>query len=278
MRIKSKRLTARSNNYIIKKGRSIATSWVYVILISAFLVSCGSKKAAIATATESNLSAKQIIRNHYRNDADFETLRGRIKIDYADDHTSQGFSVSMRMKKDEAIWLSATLSVVKVLITPDRVSFYNKLDNTYFDGDYALLNKLLGTEVNYTMVQNLLLGQSILDLKDQRFDASVSSDYYQLTPNRQQELYKLLFLLEPRNFKMAVQQLSQPEKGRILNIAYESYQQVEGIVVPDKISLEAQDGTVLTKIDLEYRSLEFNERLSFPYNIPNGFTPIELDR
>ena len=243
----------------------------------ALLSSCGSKKVVSDSAVESDLSARQIIRNHYRNDVNFETLRGRVKIDYADAATNQGFSVSLRMKKDEAIWLSATLSVVKVLITPERVSFYNKLDNTYFDGDFALLNKLLGTEVNFDMVQNLLLGQSIFDLKDQRYTASVSENYYLLTPDRQMELFKLLFLLEPNNFKMAVQQLSQPEKGRILNIAYESYQEISGKVVPDKISLEALDGAAVTRINLEYRNLEFDERLSFPYNIPNGFKPIELD-
>ena len=262
----------------IKRVQRFISAGFSVISLMLILSSCGTKKVATGGAVESDMSARQIIKNHYRNDIDFETLRGRIKIDYSDGDTQQGFSVSMRMKKDEAIWLSATLSVVKVLITPDRVSFYNKLDNTYFDGDFALLNDLLGTEVDFKMVQNLLLGQSIVDLKGQRYNASVAENFYQLKPDKQLELYKLLFLLEPDNFKMAVQQLSQPEKGRILNIAYESYQEVGGKVIPDKISLEAQDGTALTRIDLEYRSLEFNERLSFPYDIPNGFSPLELDR
>ncbi|WP_224488250.1 DUF4292 domain-containing protein [Robertkochia flava] len=265
----------------VRKGFSLVhkiRSGAGILLLAALVLSsCGSKKMVTSGETKSNLSAKQIIRNHYQNDVDFETLRGRVKVDYTDGNSDQGFSVSLRMKKDEAIWLAATLSVVKVLITPDRVSFYNKLDNTYFDGDFTLLNELLGTEVNFTMVQNLLLGQSIYDLKDQRYTASIAENLYQLKPDRQLELFKLLFLLEPSNFKIALQQLSQPEKGRILNIAYESYQDVEGKVVPDKISLEALDGAEITRIDLEYRNLEFDQQVTFPYSIPIGYKPIELE-
>ncbi|MBL7471791.1 DUF4292 domain-containing protein [Robertkochia sp. 1368] len=241
------------------------------------LSSCGSKRAVASGEVDGKLNAKQIIRNHYKNDLDFETLRARVKVDYDDGKADQGFALSLRMKKDEAIWLSATLSVVKVLITPERVSFYNKLDNTYFDGDFELLNKILGTEVDFYMVQNLLLGQSIFDLKEQRYTASVAQNRYQLKPDKELELFKLLFLLEPSNYKIALQQLSQPEKGRILNIAYESYQDVGGKVVPDKIVLNAQDGPSVTTIDIEYRNLEFDQKLNFPYNIPSGFKPVELD-
>lgn len=274
---KERKLKTRSDKKVYNSLYGFTKAVCVLCVATLLLTSCGSKKVVAKGDTASDMSARQIIKNHYRNDVNFETLRGRVKIDYSDGAADQGFSVSMRMKKDEAIWLAASLSVVKVLITPERVSFYNKLDNTYFDGDFALLNDLLGTEVNFEMVQNLLLGQSIVDLKDQRYTASVAENLYQLKPDRQLELYKLLFLLEPSNFKIALQQLSQPEKGRILNIAYESYQEVEGKVVPDKIVLQAQDGTGLTRIDLEYRNLEFDQNLSFPYSIPNGYKPIELE-
>ena len=127
------------------------------------------------------------------------------------------------------------------------------------------------------MVQNLLLGQSVMDLNQQRYTASVAGDLYQLKPDRSDELYKLLFLLEPNHFKMAGQQLSEPHNGRMLNIAYESYQDVGGKVIPDKMVLRATDGVAQTKIELEYRNVEFNQNISFPYRIPDGYKALELD-
>ena len=32
---------------------------------------------------------------------------------------------------------------------------YNKLDNTYFDGDYGYLSDMLGTELDFKKLQNL---------------------------------------------------------------------------------------------------------------------------
>ena len=47
-----------------------------------FLVSCKSTKNVIESGKASEkLSAKQVIRQHQKNDAEFKTLQGRVKID-----------------------------------------------------------------------------------------------------------------------------------------------------------------------------------------------------
>ncbi|WP_456868105.1 DUF4292 domain-containing protein [Galbibacter sp. BG1] len=252
------------------------TSVTIFTTILLFATSCGSKNVLGVGELKSNLSAKSIIGNHYKNELDFETLTGRIKIDYSDGENSQGTTVSIRMKKDEAIWMSATLSVVKVLITPTRVSFYNKLDNTYFDGDFSYLNKLLGTELNFEMVQNLLLGQAVFDLNKEPYYASSVANKYQLKPEKQSELFKTLFLLEPTYFKMSLQQISQPSKNRLLSIDYKNYQTVDGKILPNEIEINAVDKEHKNRIEIEYNSVEFNRDVSFPYSIPSGFKQVEI--
>ncbi|MEH6703154.1 MAG: DUF4292 domain-containing protein [Galbibacter orientalis] len=252
------------------------TSVTIFTTILLFTTSCGSKNVLGVGELKSNLSAKNIIGNHYKNELDFETLTGRIKIDYSDGENSQGTTVSIRMKKDEAIWMSATLSVVKVLITPTRVSFYNKLDNTYFDGDFSYLNKLLGTELNFEMVQNLLLGQAVFDLNKEPYYASSVANKYQLKPEKQSELFKTLFLLEPTYFKMSLQQISQPSKNRLLSIDYKNYQTVDGKILPNEIEINAVDKEHKNRIEIEYNSVEFNRDVSFPYSIPSGFKQVEI--
>ncbi|EIJ38394.1 hypothetical protein JoomaDRAFT_1379 [Galbibacter orientalis DSM 19592] len=252
------------------------TSVTIFATILLFTTSCGSKNVLGIGELKSNLSAKNIIGNHYKNELDFETLTGRIKIDYSDGENSQGTTVSIRMKKDEAIWMSATLSVVKVLITPTRVSFYNKLDNTYFDGDFSYLNKLLGTELNFEMVQNLLLGQAVFDLNKEPYYASSVANKYQLKPEKQSELFKTLFLLEPTYFKMSLQQISQPSKNRLLSIDYKNYQTVDGKILPNEIEINAVDKEHKNRIEIEYNSVEFNRDVSFPYSIPSGFKQVEI--
>lgn len=256
--------------------------WKVIVYMGVLVIvlassSCKSKNVLVGGEVESDIKPQRIIENHYKNDLDFKTMSGRVKIDYSDGKGSQGVTVSLRVKKDEVIWLSAPLSVIKIMITPDRVQFYNKLDNTYFDGDFSYLEELLGTKLDFQMVQNLLLGQAILDLRDQKYYAATVSDHYQLKPVRQSDKYKTLFLLEPSNFKMMLQQISQPSALRMLSITYKNYQKVTGKVLPNQIEIKAVDKEHKNQIDIEYNNVVFDKELNFPFSIPSGFKPVELE-
>lgn len=250
-----------------------------ILSIMALLVfSCKSAKVISDGTVDSRLSSKAVIKSHYQQATDFKTLSGKIKIDYSDGEDSQGFTVSLRMQKDKAIWISAPLGIVKAYITPSRVSFYNKLENQYFDGDFSYLSDLLGTEVDFDVLQNLLMGQAIVDLRNEKYIISIFDDTYRLVPKNPGALFKSFFQIEPRNFKMAVQQLSQPLKKRFLQIRYNNYQSIEQRVLPNEIRILAQQEDAENEITLEYRNLELNKSVNFPYKIPKGFKELVLNK
>ena len=236
---------------------------------------CKSAKSVTGGEVDSRLSTKRIIENHYANQLEFKTLSGRVKIDYSDGEDAQGVTVSLRMEKDEVIWISAPLGMVKAHITPERVSFYNKLQNEYFDGDFSYLSDLLGTDLDFTKVQNLLLGTAVLDMRDEKYTSTINGSNYQLKPKKARELFKILFQLEPGNFKIHSQEIAQPENNRLLTAEY-TYQDISGSVLPNEIHIVALENNENTKIDLSFRSLELNRPLNFPYKIPKGFDEIIL--
>lgn len=242
-----------------------------------FIISCKSKKITSDTAADKSMSAKSIIRTHYQNQINFNTLSGRMKINYFDGESSKGTTVSFRMEKDKAIWISATLGIVKAYITPNRVSFYNKLQNEYFDGDFSYLSSMLGTEIDFEKLQNLLLGQALFDLRISKYDVNVSESDYILKPKRPQDLFKTLYQIEPKDFKMSLQQLSQPLKKRLLDIEYKNYQKIDKKVLPNEIEITAIEANTKNIIKLDYRSMEFNRILNFPYKIPKGYKKIILE-
>ncbi|TMM58899.1 DUF4292 domain-containing protein [Maribacter algarum] len=243
-----------------------------------FVISCKSNKVLTGGAANENLSAKTIIKTHYQNEIDFKTLRGKMKIEYSNGEDNQGVSVSLRMEKNKAIWISAPFGMVKAYITPNRVSFYNKLENEYFDGDFSYLSNLLGTELDFQKVQNLLLGQALLDLTEEKYDLEVADRNYQLKPRKAAELFKILFQIEPKNFKIATQQLSQPLKKRLLEIDYQNYQKISQYVLPNSIFITAIDKDIKNTIAIEYRNIEFNNPMNFPYKIPKGYKEIVLTK
>ena len=240
------------------------------------LTSCGSARVIADGNIDDSLSIRSVIRNHEDGEVDFNTLSGRLGIDFSDGNDSQSVTVSLRMKRDEVIWLSAPLGVIKVLITPERVSFYNKLNNEYFDGDYSYLNRLLGSEIDFGKLQNLLLGQAIVTLQGRKYDLQYAPDSYELKPKPSIEFYKLFLKIEPKHFRLASQQVAQPEQKRLMEVRYASYQQIQGEVLPDKVHIAAIDHEDRITIGITYKQLELNRELRFPYKIPNGFDPVAL--
>jgi hypothetical protein len=249
-----------------------------LVLLSLFIVSCGSRKGVKGIATK-NAEAANIINKHYQNEVDFNTLTGKLKTVYQSEDRTQSVNLSFRMKKDTAIWMSASVlgfPVAKAYITPSRVSYYEKVSQTYFDGDFRLLSDLLGTPLDFQKLQNLLIGQAIYDLREEEYEFSQTAKGFQFMPS-EEGLIKKMFLLNPKTFMTSAQQLAQVENNKSVTVTYSDYQEVEGRIFPEEISIIANESGNSTRIELTYRSLEFNPgELSFPFDIPSGYEEISL--
>ena len=183
------------------------------------------------------------------------------------------------MEKDKAIWMSASIlgfPVAKVYITPTSVSYYEKVTQSYFDGDFRLVSDFLGTPLDFQKLQNLLIGQAIYDLRTEEYDFTQSPRGFQFVQDEEAADMKKMFLLDSRTLKAAAQQLAQVSENRSLTVTYSDYQVVDGIVFPEEIRIIANEGGSSTNIEITYRSISFNEEVSFPFDIPSGYEEISL--
>lgn len=255
------------------------TRILLLIIVSAtFIFSC---KSAKRTATlDAGINSAELINFHKNTEPRFTTLASRVNVNYDDGSRAQNITVSLRMKKDETIWVSASIlgiSIARLLITPDNVSYYETINRTYFDGDFSLLSSWLGVDVDFQMVQNILLGQAVFPLNSNQYEASVFGQNYRLTPKIQHTLFKHIFLVNPSNNRMASQQIMQPEEQRVLTVDYASYQNAGFFLFPKEIRLNAIEQTDQTRIILDFRTVDVNPELSFPFRIPDRYEQIRLD-
>ncbi|MCR9182138.1 MAG: DUF4292 domain-containing protein [Flavobacteriaceae bacterium] len=250
-----------------------------VIFLSTLLLSCGTARKA-STALDKGISAKELIDLHKKSEARFKTIASRVQVNYDDGETSQSVTVSLRMQKDETIWVSASIlgiTMAKLLITPEKVSYYETIDKTYFDGNFSLLSRWLGVDIDFEMAQNILLGNAVFHLNDKNYLVSVTDINYKLTPKKQVELFQHIFLLNPANFRMASQQVAQPNEQRILTVDYISYQEAGNHIYPKEIRLNAIEQSRQTRIILDYRNIDVNPVVTFPFRIPGGYQEITID-
>lgn len=249
-----------------------------VLILMLVFTSCKSSKTAVGNSVAiKSISANKVSKKHLQNGFHKKTVEARLKVTYEDDRNKQNLSVKLRIDKDEVIWLNATyigVIVARVKITPNSVDYYEKINKTYFTGSFEMLNNMLGADVNFTQLQNLLLGQAIFDLNAQKYKAVIDSDSHLLLPLEQKALFDILFWINPIHFKLDKQELNSLIKNQTLRVVYKKYTKIDDETFPKNIEIRAKGNDRFTNIDIEYRSVIFNKVFSTPFEVPNGYKQV----
>lgn len=250
----------------------------FLLIIS--LVSCKSKKVLLESDATGSKTADSIIKNHYDNKKDFSTLYIKANAKYKDDKQSQSVTADIRIKNNEKILVSVRflgITMAKALITPTEVKYYEKLGGKYFEGNYAALSQWLGTDLDYSKVQNMLLGYAFDDLNKSKYDVSIVEKMFKLADKKNQTTQKNYYF-EAENFALKRQEIIQSNENRMLQINYNEYHKVSDVIFPLNYKIEATQDKGKNTIEIDYKNITINEDLSFPYNVPEGYDRIYIEK
>jgi hypothetical protein len=249
-----------------------------LLLASVVLVSCKSKQLLASSGANETISAQKIIDNHYNNKFDFSTLYIKANAKYKDEKQSQGVTAEIKIKKNEKILVSVRflgITMAKALITPESVQYYEKINGSYFEGDYGTLSKWLGSDLDFDKVQNMLLGKALDNLNTSNYKASISDKLYKLVDTKDASTQKEYFF-EAEQFLVKKQEITQAQQSRKLMIAYPEYQKQNDLFFPLQLNIEANHEDKSTTIDIDYKSISVNEEFTFPYSVPSGYERIYI--
>ena len=242
-------------------------------------MSCKSTKVVTNEATVEDIAASRLVNQYYSNTASYNTLAAKLRVKYKDKKNSQTVTVSLRMEKDKTIWMSASIlgiSLAKAMVTPDRVAYYEKVGGTYFDGDFSLLSTYFGVDMDFEQLQRLLTGETVYDLREGNYVLAQTDNLYQLTPKKQLDILNLFFFIDPQNFRLKQQQVTQPRDNLSLNVDYRSYQKIAEQTFPENLFIEVTEYDDRTTIEIDFRTIDVNASVRFPFKIPSGYKAIEF--
>jgi hypothetical protein len=165
--------------------------------------------------------------------------------------------------------------MAKALITPNEVKYYEKINGTYFEGNYDALSRWLGTDLDFNKIQNMLIGQPIDDLSKGNYSFAETEKFYKL--NAVEDKTEKSFFFEEEHFLLKKQEISQPQKERSFEANYPSFQDFASGIFPGSLTINAYQKKRKTTIIVDYNSITFNEDLSFPYSVPDGYDRISVN-
>lgn len=253
----------------------------YITLVSVFLIGCKATKGVKDTGTTKKMSTTEIITTHHSKLATFSSLKAALNINLTTAEKDEKLTASLRIQKDEKIWMSIGkmgIPGAKLLITPTKVQYYNKIDHTYFDGDYSIISSWLGANLNFAQLQSVLIGESMFTLEPTQYDSEVLDDGYLLRPETIDPLIEHYITINPSNFKLKSQEIAQPKELRIFTVDYNSYQNVAEQLIPLLINMTMVEKTSETQIDITYRNVSLNQELRFPFKIPSNYKDIQIEK
>jgi hypothetical protein len=238
---------------------------------------------------------RQLINDMRKSEFHFEWFSGKLDCEASDDSSKVNFDVTVRIRRDSVIWMmisepSLGIPVARVLITKDSVKFIQKLpQEKCFKGDFILLSNLLQNEVDYDMIQSLLIGNSASFYEeDEKLNSSVNKAEcnYILSTIRKRKLNKVLnnpqtppsdplqtITLDPVSFKI-MKILFIDAQNRTFTANYSEFSPEDSLMFPHKALFFARGAQKSARLDVTYKKVKLNQPLEFPFNFPDDCQPI----
>ncbi|MGK7393351.1 MAG: DUF4292 domain-containing protein [Candidatus Cyclobacteriaceae bacterium M3_2C_046] len=245
--------------------------WWGVVLLGIIVTgsSC-SKKVSVSDYYKKN---KKFEIQHF----DFDYLSSRARVRYNDGSKNMVLNANIRIKKDSIIWVSLSpalgIEVARGLITPDSIAFLNRVEKEYKVYDYALLSKQFNFNINFHLLQSMILGN--MPKETNLNDRMKKNKGYYLV---EQEIgpFTIENYISSKTMKVEKVIMMEHPSNNSLVFAYDDFQVIEKMIFPysSDISLNyhTADAEASTKVNIAYSRIDLgDEKLNFPFNVPDKY-------
>ena len=262
-----------------------------LVVFSVVLLSCRSTKkiqtaivhkdttAVAGPVTEANGKEDSLkfisetISKLQANRIDYTTFSGKVNVDYqGTDGKKYDVNANIRMYKDSVIWISVTavfgIEGLRAYITKDSVKLINKQDKVVTLRSVAYLQEITRLPLNLSTLQDILVGNPVF------IDSNIVS-YNRSGTNISLvsigQFFKNLLTLNA-DYRIDNSKLDDvdPSRSRTCNLSYGDYDTRKNIPFATTRRITVSEKTKLD-IKLDFKSFEFNETLSFPFQVPKSY-------
>lgn len=262
-----------------------------VFIVISFFTSCKSTKniqspiitkdtikteiVTTDTLAEDTVTTLKNIYSYLQNSRiNISTFSAKIDVTYNDgEGGSNNVTAHIRMQYDSIIWFSVTgllgLEGVRGLITHDSVKLIDKQKKIYKSQSISYLQEIVKLPLDLVSLQDLILGNPVFwNDNISSFNRSGGTVALMSIGNF---FTNLLTVNEDNNFIIS-SNLDEIEKegNRKSFLGYTDYENKKGINFSTNRIIRVTEKKVID-IELEFKQYNFNETLSFPFNVPKNY-------
>ena len=204
----------------------------------------------------------------------YTTFTAKVNVDYrGGDGRAYNVNAIVRMYKDSAIWVSANallgIEAMRVLITKDSVKMLDKLNKTYTARSLDYLQDLTDLPLDLATLQDLIIGNPVF-LDSNIVSYSRNNNTVSLLSIGQ--FFKGLATFEEEDNELMHSKLDDVNltRNRTADLTYADYSDKKGPSFSTRRRIAVAEKNRLD-ISLDFRQYDFNQEVSFPFNIPKNY-------
>ena len=274
--------------YLLESGKSIL---LLTLLFALFMVSCRSARSVIKEPIK-EYGADYLFEKLKENELKFDWFSAKFNLDLVIDNKKNSLSGQIRVRKDSVIWLSFSpalgIEMARLIITTDTVKFINRINKTYFSGDENIVNDFLDSNIDFDVIQSILLGNDLTYYENGKFRATYDSKEYHLVTGGRQKLKKYVktqadverifiqnIFLNPETFKITQMKIKELKKeNKKLDASYSDFNYIENQLFPHKVFYDlVADKNI--QVNLRYSKIVIDKPQVFPFKVSSKYTRMQ---
>jgi hypothetical protein len=240
-----------------------------IVLVSSVLIfsSCGKKLLPTSSIEEEYALEK----------FDFQYLQSKSKVKFKSPDKSLSSSATIRMKKDSIIWVSVSpifgIEAARGFISQDTVVFMDRVNGDVYRYNYESLSSTLNFEVNFEMIQSIILGNQVFDFKR---DDNFSKRLGELKIGQTRGRFELQTFAMEENRKVSSVKVKEIPDGSKMEIIFSDFNIVANQAFPFMANVEiiakGSSGEESTNVEISHSKVEVGTTpISFPFSVPSKY-------
>lgn len=264
---------------------------ISLLMLFIFFWSCKSSEKARRSSLEGK-KTEYLIEQMKQNEFNFDTFSAKAVITLKQDGKKNTFKSNIRIKKDSVIWISITplfgIELARVMITNDTVKVINRVEKEYFIGDYEYINQRFNIDLEFQVIQALMLGNSIAFELDDKIKFSIDKEDYYLGNLRKSKARKaddkprkiekqkdevVSLWINQENFRIDKFLFSDLSADRFILGEYKNQMEIDEQHLPEYLHFELQSQKP-SIVEIQYSRVSLNQALKFSFNISSKYEQI----
>lgn len=240
-------------------------------------------------------NSKALTRYIRENEVKYNWLFLKSNVTTMFEGEDKSFDAKVRLRKDSLMLITIELLSIdfaKVLISKDSIKMVDYHHKKYFKGDFNYINDLLNADLDFNVIQSVIIGNSAEFTEDDEKLKPVTDREnccYMLSTERKKHLRRIekgqedvkkalqIITLNPDNFKITKNEFIDPQSNRSFIANYSNFKNVDSVFAPYNVNIDIKAEKNMN-IKIEYVRIEKDKAQKFNFSIPSKYDKIEIQK